>query len=184
MVIRREALAAASSHKWRPRGHRHRTTKRRAIIWLQRGGPGPGGAGGGRAPAGTPPRHPGGVGSNAGGGGLSAAGPAPRWGGKEGRRRRPELGGPPVDASRCGPAGTPRPHRAEGAGIRRRARSQSRAARGTPAPRVGLSLCQSCWWQPTVRLFSGSSRPGGSPPLCFRRLSINQRTVTGCAHSH
>lgn len=184
MVIRREALAAASSHKWRPRGHRHRTTKRRAIIWLQRGGPGPGGAGGGRAPAGTPLGIRGAPGAPLGGGGLSAAGPAPRWGGKEGRRRRPELGGPPVDASRCGPAGTPRPHRAEGAGIRRRARSQSRAARGTPAPRVGLSLCQSCWWQPTVRLFSGSSRPGGSPPLCFRRLSINQRTVTGCAHSH
>lgn len=41
------------------------------------------------------------------------------------------------DASRYGPAGTPRPHRAESDGIRRRARSQSRAARSTPR--------SSCW---------------------------------------
>lgn len=79
MVIRREALAAASSHKWRPRGHRHRTTKRRAIIWLQRGGPGPGGAGGGRAPAGTPL-------------GIRGASGAPLGGGGSALRARPRGG--------------------------------------------------------------------------------------------
>lgn len=136
MVIRREALAAASSHKWRPRGHRHRTTKRRAIIWLQRGGPGQRGPeeGGHRL---GPPLGLRGHRENR--GGFSAAGLVPRSGGSEGCRRWSEFGGSPAAETRPGTA-PPGPRALTGLKA-----TGSAAGRAANPGRRGAPPRSSCW---------------------------------------